>query len=788
MLLQKLFLVGALSVFLLSTAYSQQPYFCWVKDLGGDVHPYTKDQTIATDAAGNVYATGSFTGTVDFDPGLGTSTLTTPINGSRYAYVSKLDSDGNFLWVKQFGGLYSYDSGVSITIDVAGNICIVGTFNDVGDFDPSSGTATLTPVGETDVFMVKLDSSGNFLWAKSFGSTLIDDVSSITTDDVGNIYTVGNFRGTADFDPGVGVSNQVAPLGMSGFISKLDANGNFIWAQSFGGANGMWTGGSVTIDVAGDVYVTGRVSGTVDFDSGAGTSNTTCVGAKDMFILKLDASGNYIWAKNTGAPVGIHITEGISVAVDLFNNVLVTGKFKGTVDFDLGSGVENHTAPYSESTFVLKLDENGNYIWSKSVGSTSGAHRPSSILSDMWGNVYTVGYFYGLADFDPGVGVVNLQSSGCPNMYILKLDINGDYMWAEAFGETENTVGYSLAKDNIGGIFVSGEVGGNMVDLEPGLGVTSLSGYDNQFILKLSDCLPNSTVTACDSYTWADSTYTTTGIYTSTPDDNGCTVATLDLTIHQSTFSTTMQTACDSYSWNGTNYSNSGTYYWTGANQYGCDSTATLHLDITNSATSTTSATACESYTWNGNTYTTSGVYDWVGVSSMGCDSIASLDLTINTVSNLNMSFNGTTIYATNLSAAYQWLDCDNGFAPITGETNQSFTPSSPGHYAVQLIENGCVDTTACLEVLSAGIVENTFDTDFELYPNPTEGNFQIVFNQIIAYVKMKITDAAGRKVAEKTFTNTEQINYELNEPKGTYTIELSGNNHQRSIIRLIKK
>ena len=227
-------------------------------------------------------------GTVDFDPGAGTTTLTSAA-GSADVFVSKLDSSGNFVWAKSFGGT-SEDLGYSIAVDSSGNIYTTGYFYSTADFDPGAGTSNRTSAGLVDVFVSKLDSSGNFVWAKSFGGTRDDVSNSIAVDSSGNVYTTGFFVEIVDFDPGAGTSNHTSAGGGDVFVSKLDSSGNFVWAKSFGGTSGD-SSSSIAVDSSGNIYTAGSFGGTVDFDPGAGTTTLSSAGDADVFVLKLTSAG-----------------------------------------------------------------------------------------------------------------------------------------------------------------------------------------------------------------------------------------------------------------------------------------------------------------------------------------------------------------------------------------------------------------------------------------------------------------------------------------------------------------
>ncbi|MBD98920.1 MAG: hypothetical protein CMO34_03675 [Verrucomicrobia bacterium] len=174
--------------------------------------------SIAVDGLGNVYTTGRFKGTADFDPGAGTQNLIS-FGASDDVFISKLDAAGNFVWAKSMGSS-SYDEGNSIALDNNGYVYTTGAFNDTVDFDPGTGTYNLSSTGSSDIFISTLDTAGNFVSALKIGGRSHDVGSAIAVDSAQNIYTTGYFNLLVDFDPGAGTSNLI-PLGWHDvFISK----------------------------------------------------------------------------------------------------------------------------------------------------------------------------------------------------------------------------------------------------------------------------------------------------------------------------------------------------------------------------------------------------------------------------------------------------------------------------------------------------------------------------------------------------------------------------------------
>ena len=396
----------------------------------------------------------------------------------------------SYEWAKSFGGSNN-DYGYGIATDASGNIYVTGSFRNTVDFDPNDGTENITSSGSDDIFILKLDISGNLVWVKTIGSSSSESGRNITLDASGNVYITGEFSGTVDFDPGTGAENLTSNGGSNIFVLKLDANGNYIWAKNIGGANGQGIG-DIVVDASGNIYTTGYFFGTGDFDPDTGTANLTSNGSEDIFILKLDVDGNYVWAKSIG---GSSEDYGNGIALDGAGNVYTTGYSEGGADFDPGAGTVNFTHNGNYDIFILKLDSDGNYVWAKSIGG-SGDDSGGDITLDASGNVYTTGRFRSSTiDLDPGTGVANFSSNGDGDIFILKLDSDGNYVWAKSFGSSNSETISGLVLDNSGNIYTTGSFSGT-ADFDPGSGIENLSsaGSFDAFVLKLD---------ASGNYVWA---------------------------------------------------------------------------------------------------------------------------------------------------------------------------------------------------------------------------------------------------------------------------------------------
>lgn len=401
----------------------------WARSFGSDLDD--EGWGIFVDAAGNVYTTGYFQNTVDFDPGPGVVDLTSV--GHSDIFISKLDNNGDYVGAWAMGG-NTYDYGYGIFTDSTGNIYTTGYFQNTADFDPGAGTTSLISNGVEDIFVSKLDSNGNFAWARGIGGAAFDVGLGISRYSSGHLYLTGWFQGTVDFDPGAN-TNSLTSVGSDDiFILKLDDNGIFTWARSIGGIQ-TDTGQAVSVDSQGNVYTTGWFNGTVDFDPGAGTNNLIAAGpvGSDIFISKLDNDGLFVWAKAMG---GQYSDVGYGLTVDSSDNVYTTGIFQDTADFDPSpTGTFNLDSSGGFDIFVNKLDSNGDFVWAKSMGGTSVTPGSGDfgfdIAVDMFGNIYTTGFFRGTADFDPSpTGTFNLDSNGgSEDIFISKLSGAVNFPW-----------------------------------------------------------------------------------------------------------------------------------------------------------------------------------------------------------------------------------------------------------------------------------------------------------------------------------------------------------------------
>ncbi len=361
--MKKLTILFLLALLTFSQAQIPDEYWQWVEPFNTGYSNF--GQEVITNSQGNIFVISSGGAWNNY-------------NGLIYKY----SPNGELLWYRQFGGS-EHDYGTSISVDNVGNVYVTGQFQGTADF----GSFNLISTGGMDIFIAKIDSDGNWLWVKHTGSNSDDYGRSISVDNVGNVYVTGSFAGTASF----GITTLSSSGSNDIFIAKMDSEGNWLWAEGAGGSS-TDVGYSISVDNDGDVYVTGYFEGTADF----GNISLSTEGAQDIFVAKIDSSGNWVWAERAGGQ-----TNDYSQSISVTNNgVYITGNFSTLADFGPYTLSSNDIGTNQRDIFIAKLDKNGNWRWAERAGGASG-DSGTSITVDNDGDVYVTGYFEGTADFGP---------------------------------------------------------------------------------------------------------------------------------------------------------------------------------------------------------------------------------------------------------------------------------------------------------------------------------------------------------------------------------------------------
>ncbi|HWE35155.1 MAG TPA: hypothetical protein VG406_01180, partial [Isosphaeraceae bacterium] len=378
--------------------YTKAGALVWAEHLkGSDSSAVAQGSAIAVDGAGDVYLAGTFTGTFNFDPGTGNTSITANAND---IFVEKLDPNGNLLWVQDVPTTtLSYNAPYGLALDGAGNAYVSGSFEDQAEF----GATTLTSGGGFDAFVAKFDAStGGVDWAEGTTGTGYSSAifKGVAIDGSGNVLLTGYYAGTVDLDPTGGVATDSSDGGTQDIVvEKLDGGtGALSWAETIGGSD-VDMGNAVAGDAAGNIYVTGTFSGPVDFDPGQGVTTLTSVGYNDTFLMKLSASGQLSWAEDLAGTTATSSGNGLGLALDGNGQVLVAGDFLGGIQLDPSGQTPGTTAAGSFDAFVAEYDDgNGGYLGGQSAGGTN-LDIASGVAANAAGNVAVTGSYYGPANF-----------------------------------------------------------------------------------------------------------------------------------------------------------------------------------------------------------------------------------------------------------------------------------------------------------------------------------------------------------------------------------------------------
>ena len=298
------------------------------------------------------------------------------------------------------------------------------------------------------------------LWSQRFGDEEADIAFGDGVFSSGSVVLTGYFTGDLDFGAGPMTSADSFDV----YLAKFNTNGSHLWSRRFGDQESQLAIG-VAVDQLGNIVFTGWLAGAADFGGGVLTS----AGSNDIFLAKFDTDGNHLWSKRFGDAQG---QESIGLAFDSSGNVLVTGNFRGTVDFGGGP----LTAAGSDDIFLAKLDPNGNHLWSKRFGDAED-QEGTGLAVDTSGNVLVTGEFRGTVDFGGGI----LTSVGLDDIFVAKLDANGNHLWSKRFGDVNRDEGVALITDQTDNVLLTGQFRGTS---DFGGGVLTSAGSSDIFLAK----------------------------------------------------------------------------------------------------------------------------------------------------------------------------------------------------------------------------------------------------------------------------------------------------------------
>jgi hypothetical protein len=403
--------LGSADIFI--AKYTSAGALVWARGIGETGTDLA--DAVAVDGKGNVYTTGIFTGTVDFDPSAGTHNLTS--GGQRFeVFVLKLDSGGNFSYVTGSTGAaqQSLEQPNAIAVDAAGDAVITGSL--VADL--TIGGVTLNAVGQANPFVVKLGPAGTVAWAKRFPAsngaatpTPTGAGNGIALDAAGNVYTTGSFLGTFVMNPGGGTLSSTSANSQDEYISKLDQAGNIVWAKSGGGAGFDQGTGIVFDSTTNSVFAVGSFEGAANFNSGAPSGAVNTAFPDSLYLLRLDAvTGAFNLVKQSGAPFDAVNGGTAKIATDGLGKLYIGASFSGSGSIG-GYPVTNTTG--SSLAFVAKASTSGVF-GPIATATATGAMASGGVAAGPSGVVAIAGNFTARTHF----GSITDNPNGASNLYL----------------------------------------------------------------------------------------------------------------------------------------------------------------------------------------------------------------------------------------------------------------------------------------------------------------------------------------------------------------------------------
>lgn len=373
--------------------------------------------SVVTDATGNIYTAGYFSGTCDFDPGAGTAIVTGSggiAEGARDAFVIKFDASGNFLWVKTYANANTEENCFGIKPDNAGSVFITGVFQGTVNV----GGISITSNGVQDVVIAKLNATnGNAIWAYNVGGAGQDEGSALDIDNTGNIIFSGYFSQSFDADPSAGVSTLTSAGSFDTYFLKFNSAGSLLNAYKFGGAGAdIVAPGGIAIDNSNNIYLCGNFTGTCNFGGTTKTSN----GGQDFFVAKYNNNGIYQSVITAGGTGGDQCHR---LAIDATGNIYITGWFRNTTDFGNSKVLTAQASGGGHDIYFGKYSATGVCQWvHRAGGAVSGIDELSlGTTVDFIGTDKIVigGRFHGSDDFDPDpANTKTLTSAGAGDIWL----------------------------------------------------------------------------------------------------------------------------------------------------------------------------------------------------------------------------------------------------------------------------------------------------------------------------------------------------------------------------------
>lgn len=655
--------------------------------------------------------------------------------------------DPSLIWSTYLGGDHMDDSRA---MELSGqNKVITSGWTWSHNFPTTAGAFQTTKQGFTAVFATEFTRSGSLNWSTYLGGSNSDAGEGLAIDIDGNLLITG-YTSSPNFPTTSGTYQTSNGGGNDAFLVRLSPMGHLDWGTYIGGTADDY-GFSVTTDGQGNPFICGHGE-SIDFPTTTGAYQEVLSGGRDAFLSKFTSTGSLCWSTLLG---GTGEDRGWSAVSDKSGSIYIQGRTESN-DFPVSSGAFQTTSGGLRDLFISKFTSNGSFRWSTYFGG-SGNEGGTSLLVDSSGNVLCAGGTES-SDFPITNGAYQMNLNGSSDAFLSKFAPNGTLGWSTFYGGSESDQGLAIAINGTN-ILIGGESSSSDFPVTNDAFQISFNGNDDGFISRFSpagiplwgtfvggsgsDAVTNLESEDGDIYTsgvTSSSDFPVSGAIQNSFSGVGD-IFLLRLGIGCTTTSSSINVStCDNYS------SPSGRYIWTA-----------------------------------------SGTYTDTVPNSAGCDSIITVNLMLTRVETGVVQV-GDTLTASGSNATYQWLDCNNSYTPINGATSRTFSPTVDGDYAVEVTENGCIDTSSCYPVIITGIVENEFEVALTVLPNPTSGKLTVNLGKRFHQITATIRSLSGQVISESTVHATEQIDIHIEEVAGVYLVQIETDTGESAVVKVVKQ
>jgi len=687
--------------------------------------------------------------------------------------------DPNVLWATYYGGNLA-DDAYSVATDGAGNVYMAGSSRSTANI--AAGGHQNSLAGDIDAMLVKFNSDGVRQWATYYGGSAADFGTVCATDGLGNVYLSGQTFSSNGIASG---GHQAAFGGTAdAFLVKFNSAGMRQWGTYYGGS-GLEAGLSCAVDGLNNVYLAGR-TGSSDQIAFEGHQNVFG-GGDDAFLAKFNSNGVRQWATYYG---GASTDVATSCTTDVNNSVYIAGRSNSPANIAF-NGYQNANAGGFDA-FLAKFSDSGTRLWATYYGG-AGFENGAAVAVDGTGNVFVAG----ITTSEDGIATPGSHQSafgGVADGMLVNFDGNGARLWGTYYGGANEDYCTACAVDGSGAVYIGGHTE-SPSDIAASGHQDQLAGQFDAMLVRFN---------GAGVRQWA--TYYGGALYEG---ENASCATDPQGNVYLSGFTnSTSGIASGGHQNNyGGGLSDAFLVKFEGGSAPACIPTIAI--------TSDPSTTICQGqevvYTASVTDEGTDPVYQWkrngtnVGTNAATYVSTSDSDgdviscelssnapcadpavvlsnaLTMNVVTvDDGVALAGATLTAAQSGAAYQWLDCNSGFAPIAGQTAQSFSPTENGNYAVEITLGDCSVQSACVEVLTTGVAELQQGA-LRVYPNPAAHQLALEGGGPLGEVL--VLDMQGRLVHTERMAQERIILNVAPWAPGAYVLRVGG-----SALRVVKE